>query len=379
LANTLTATLPKIFGQALPTLRQSAITPRLVNSRHSQGPGQHFKTVDIPVPQAQTAGAVTSAITVPANTDHTTSTVQVVLDQWYSTRFHLDDQQQTQIDAGATFVPAQLGEAIKAVGNQIDTSLLTKGSLVGYSAGTAGTTPFASESTFNSNYTAGARKILNDNLAPSSDRFVVMDADAEGNLVSLAKFTDADRVGDTMGIREGEIGRKLGSTWFLNQNVVTHTSSGSTGNLINDAAHAVGATDLDIDGGTGTIIVGDLITIAGDTQTYSVTSVTGSAPATNVGIFPASKVALADDAAVTVVASRDVNLAFHRDAFALAFASFAPVDPALGVVATSITDPVTGVTMRLQVRREYMQTTWEVDALWGVKDVRPELACQILG
>lgn len=379
MANVLTATLPKILASGLPTLRESAVTPKLVNSSLSQSPGQHMKVVDIPVPQAQTAAAVTAANSAPANTDHTTTTVQITLDQWYESAFQLSDQEQTQIDAGAVFVPSQLAEAIKAVGNQIDTSLLNKGKKVGYSAGTAGTTPFASEATFNSGFTAGARKIMNTNLAPMGDRRVVMDEDAEANLISLAKFTDADRRGDSMGIIEGNIGRKMGSDWFMNQNTVSHTSSGSTGNLINDAAHAIGATDLDIDGGTGTILVDDLVTIAGDTQTYSVTSVTGSAPATNIGIFPASKVALADNAAVTVVATRVVNLAFHRDAFAIAFANFAPVDPGLGSVTTSLTDPNTGATIRLEVSREYKQTTWRVDALWGVKDVRPELAVQILG
>ena len=91
---------------------------------------------------------------------------------------------------------------------------------------------------------------------------------------------------------------------------------------------------------------------------------------------PTSKVAWADDAAVTFIASHTANMAFHRDAFALVTA---PLDDGgLGNVM-SIQDPVTGLVLRLEQRRDYKQTTWEFDILYGVKTVRPELAARILG
>ncbi len=66
MANVLTAILPKLLARALPTLRQNAITPRLVNVGYSLAAGQKGKTVDVQVPVAQTAVAVAPSNTPPA-------------------------------------------------------------------------------------------------------------------------------------------------------------------------------------------------------------------------------------------------------------------------------------------------------------------------
>jgi len=52
---------------------------------------------------------------------------------------------------------------------------------------------------------------------------------------------------------------------------------------------------------------------------------------------------------------------------------------AYGSNIVSMTDPVSGLSMRLEVSRQYKQVVYELDALWGVKLIRPELACRIAG
>ena len=42
-------------------------------------------------------------------------------------------------------------------------------------------------------------------------------------------------------------------------------------------------------------------------------------------------------------------------------------------------DPQTGITLRLEVSRQYKQVVWEFDLLWGSKLIRPELATRIAG
>lgn len=387
MANTLTSILPKILARALPVLRQNAITPRLITSAASRSRSASGKTIDIPVSAAQTAAAITNSNTPPSNTDKTPTTVQITLDQHYGTNFHLSDQEVTQINADGLYLPGQIEESVKALANKIDTTVLGLYDDVYEYVGTAGTTPFASEAQFHTDYTKGARVKLNTNLAPMSDRSVVLDPAGEGAALALAMFTSAERVGDRQGILNGEIGTKLGSRWVMNQNIPSHTTgtlSNGSGMLakVNDASYTVGETTVNIDDTslTGTVVVGDVFTVAGDTQTYTVTAnATASGNAiTGMAFTPASKVAWADDAVITFKASHTANLMFHRSAFAIGFAELEGTDFGLANVA-SIVDPYTGATLRLEVRRDYKQTTWELDCLWGVKTVRPELACRIAG
>jgi hypothetical protein len=45
----------------------------------------------------------------------------------------------------------------------------------------------------------------------------------------------------------------------------------------------------------------------------------------------------------------------------------------------SVTDPESGLSMRLEISRQYKQTVWEFDILWGVALVRPEWAVRLIG
>ena len=67
------------------------------------------------------------------------------------------------------------------------------------------------------------------------------------------------------------------------------------------------------------------------------------------------------------------------DAFALATRPLvaSSADLAMGSNIMSMTDPQTGLSLRLEVQRQYKQTTWEFDILYGVKCVRPEFACKV--
>jgi len=381
MANSFTNIAPKILARALPTLRQNAVFPRLVNTGYSQTPLQRGLTVDVEVPTAQVAAAITASNTPPSNQDTTPTVVQVTADQWYGTDFHMSDKDRNQIDADEQFVPPQMAEAIKAIANNVDAAVAALYVDVYNASGTAGTTPFASTAALKTDWTAGARKYLNTNLAPFDSRNIILDVEAEANALSLSEFQAVDKRGDAGGIINGEIGYKLGAGWFLDQNIPTHTRGTlATAPLVNDASYGIGESTVDIDATslTGTVVIGDVFTVAGDTQQYTVTAnatAAGNALA-GMAFTPTSKVAWADDAAVTFIASHTANMAFHRDAFALVTA---PLDDGgLGNVM-SIQDPVTGLVLRLEQRRDYKQTTWEFDILYGVKTVRPELAARILG
>jgi hypothetical protein len=132
------------------------------------------------------------------------------------------------------------------------------------------------------------------------------------------------------------------------------------------------------------LVKGDIVAFAGDSQTYVVTAATGTvggSSAGDVAIEPGLQVATDGGEAVSLTAGHVVNLAFHRDAFAFANRPLAQStqDLGLGSRILSMTDPQTGISLRLEVSRQYKQVMWEFDLLWGVKLVRPELACRIAG
>ena len=379
MANTITNILPKILARGLLALREQAVMPRLVNLDYSNESAQKGDTIDVPIPSSLTVSDTVPSNVLEAPADSAPTKVQISLNNWKKDNFHLTDKQLVDIDKNEHFIPMQMSEAVRALSNQINLTVLQEFKGVYGFVGTSGTTPFGSNVTDATN----ARKVLNQQLCPRDNRRMVLDFDAEANALALAEFQRVNESGDIGVKREGEIGRKFGFDIFTDDQVVTHTAGGSGTPLVNGAL-AVGDTSVAIDGMSGTsgFVVGDVVTFAGHAQTYAITvAPTASSGAQTVTVSPAIKAIVADNASVTKKASHTVNLAFHRDAFALAMRPLTSetAGDAYGNNIVSMTDPVTGLSMRLEVYRQYKQVVYELDALWGVKLIRPEYAVRIAG
>jgi hypothetical protein len=76
-----------------------------------------------------------------------------------------------------------------------------------------------------------------------------------------------------------------------------------------------------------------------------------------------------------------MGLIMHRDAVALAMRPLSKNGLVLGAGShlMAVSDPETGLSLRLEVSRQYKQTVWEFDVLWGVAVVRPELGIRLYG
>ncbi|MCP4660991.1 MAG: hypothetical protein GY856_36785 [bacterium] len=371
--------MPKILARAHLVLRETCWMPRLVNADYSNEAAQKGNTIDVPIPTAVGTSAVSPSNTPPSSSDIVTSRVQVTLDNWQQNdAIHLTDKELAEVDRNEHFLPMQLNEAIKALASDVNEDLMAEYARVYGCVGTAATTPFGSDTSDVIN----ARKLLNEQLSPKSDRRMVIDHAAEASALQLASLVDFNTTGDASVKAEAELGRKLGFWWFSDDEVPTHTT-GAAGTWLTDQADiAIGDTGIHCDGATTTASAGDVFTVAGDTQQYTI--VTSGTLATNdvdITFQPAAKVAWADSAAMTFVATHVANLAFHRDAWAFATRPLATssVDLELGSQIMSMTDPQTNLVLRLEVSRQHKQVAWEFDILWGARIVRPELAVRVLG
>ena len=388
--NTMTAIMAKILANSLPVLRQRCIMARSVNTDFSDEAAQKGATIDVHVPQDMLATDVVPSNVSPVPVDNTPVITQIQLNRWRkSPPFALSDKDRQEIDARKNFLPERIASAVKAVANDINISIFSEyRSVYGY-VGTAGTTPFAS----GMSEIISARQILNQQLCPLEDRRFVMDFNAEGSALARSELSNFEQTNDQTVKIEGEIGRKYGFNWLADDHVPLHTSTALTaGAATANGAQAAGAGSTD-GGRTGTVsiakitnasplVAGDIISFAGNSQTYTVlTAVSLIVGNTTVAISPALQAPLAGGEAVTLRASHRVNLAFNKNAFALAMRplEITQSDLDAGRKIMSMQDPVSGLVLRLEQITQYKQIMWEFDALWGVRCVRPELAVRVAG
>ena len=384
MANSFGNIVPVLIAQGLQTLRAACTMPRLVNSDYSNDPANQGDTVNLWIPSAATVSDVSPSAAPATPDDSAPVRAAIPLSRWRKSGFHLTDKQRMEIISG--FPSKQAQECVKVIAEDINAYILSKAKAIYGFAGVSGTTPFAT----NVSEATAARKVLNNQLAPLSDRRLVMNADAEANALGLAVLTTMQNIGDAQGIKEGQIGRRLGFDWYMDQQVPTLTSTPLTaGACTVNGVNAVGAGTTD-GGRTGTIsiakatnasplVAGDIITIAGDAQTYVVREdVSLAVGNTTVKIAPALKKATAGGEAITLKATHAMNLAFHRDCFGFVSRPLAASN-ANTIESMSVPDPVSGITLRLEVIRQNKQDYYEFDVLYGAECVRPELGVRIAG
>ena len=376
MANTLSNIMPKILASGLRVLREQARMPRLVNGDYSTDAAEKGDTIDVPVSKAVTSYDIAPTAHQATAADTTPGKVQIPLDNWRGASFYLTDKDMKEIDRNRHFLPLQGAEAVRSLANDVNSDVMLeyKG-VYGYAS--------APDAVFASSVKAATevRKVLNSQLCPRDSRRGVVNYDAEANMLALAQFSDVEKVGESAPKIEGEIGRKYGIDWYTDDDVKTHTNgtAWALGCTVGSTT-AAGASTLKIKSSSaGTALVGDIFTIAGDTQTYVVTASTNlTSTGVDVTIDPPLKAIATTADALAVKASHVANLAFHREAFALA------MRPLAGVTETNpyvmaMQDAQTGLTLRLEVTRQNKQDKWDFDVLWGAKLVEARMAARIPG
>lgn len=309
--NDLSKVVDKLLAQGLLALRGTCVMPRLVNSDYSNLAAQQGASIDVPIPSAIKAQAVTPGATSQDTGDISPVSATIKLDRWMEAPFYLTDKDLMEANRGV--IPMQASEAVKAIANDVNATLLGLGRKFYGMVGTPGTTPFSTVVD-----ATNARKVLNRQLAPVNDRRIVLDPDAEVAALGLSGFADVSKSGDARPIIDGTIGRKYGFDWAMDQQVPSFEASVMTeGALTVNGANEAGA--------------------------------------------------------------QVVSLAFHRDAIAFATRPLMDSANGLGNLTQSAVDPVSGLSLRLEVSREHKRTRFSYDILYGADVVRRELGCRIAG
>jgi len=340
--------------------------------------GQTLRSIVAPVNSA--GGDITPAMSIPADAAQTIGNKSLTITNNRFFPFSWTNQQQYAADMGPGYLNIrqnQIAQAIRAAVNEIEASIAVaakNGASRAFGA-TAGTAPVLGDF-------ASAKKILDDNGAPQSDRSVIFDTTAGVALRSTSSLFKVNEAGDQTLLRQGLLGSLYGFDLRESGNVQTTTKGAMTGALVNGAL-AIGATAIVFDTGTVNttgVVAGDIITIAGDTNKYVVATGSTSASGTITINEPGLRAAAADNAAITVFGTSTRNIAMARSAIVLA--TRLPELPDGGDLALdreTITDPRTGLSMELAMYPGFRMATYHLSVCWGVTAFKPEHIAVIVG
>ena len=323
---------------------------------------------------------VSESMTIPEGTDQTVDSKTLTISNSRAVQIPYTGEDVRHLNNGIGFETVygdQIAQAMRALCNEIEADLAEEAYKNASRAfGTAGTTPFGS----NFSEVAEVRQILADNGMPMNDgqASLVLNTVAGTNLRQLAQLQKANEAGGTDLLRQGVLLDLQGLMLRESAQVQSHTKGTGTSYLLNDASSAVGDTTIAADGGSGTILAGDIVTFAGTTDKYVVNTALSGGSFT-IGA-PGLRAAETDNDAITVGNDYTANMAFHRRAIELAIR--APAVPEGGDSADdalTVQDPTSGLVFEVRVYRGYRKTMIEVAAAWGVKAFKPDFIATLMG
>ena len=219
MANTLTNVMPKILANGLLALREAAVMPRLVTTEYGDAAAMKGSQIEVPISKPGNPRDVSPSVTFSAATDTAPGIIIVPLDQWKHDDFYLTDKEMVQVNRDQHFVPLAMSEVVKGLANLMDSHIHDQYKAIYGFAATPGTTPFSTIK-----HVTDARVVLNNQLAPVSNRKIVINSDAEGQALQLAAISDFEKTGDARVKIEGELGRKLGFDWLMANAWIGHTN-----------------------------------------------------------------------------------------------------------------------------------------------------------
>ncbi|HEX8610145.1 MAG TPA: P22 phage major capsid protein family protein [Telluria sp.] len=386
-ANTLTGLITSIYNAMDVVSREQvgmipAVTSDMTFARAAVG-----QVVTSPVAPAATASDITPAVTPPNDGDQNIGNKSVTITKARRVPIRWNGEEKLALDNnGASYnviLRDQIAQAMRTLCNEVESDLAGLHVKASRAYGTPGTAPFGTANDLSD--TAGALRILEDNGAAGLDFQLVLGSAAMQNMrgkqSGLFKVNESGR--EDM-LRNGITDRLQNFALRQSGQIKRPAKGTAAGATTNAAGYAFGATVITLAAaGTGSLIAGDVITFAGDTNQYVVSS--GDASTADAGTITIAAPGLmqAIPAAATAIAVANVgnrNMFFARSSIVLA--TRVPALPAQGdsaVDRTIVTDPVSGLSFEISMYMQYRQVQLEVALVWGVGAAKDEHIGILLG
>ena len=329
------------------------------------------QSVNYPVVGPYTAADITPSNVLPAGTDSSAPAGTMTITKSRSVKPYLtgeEDMGLRQTKNKATFLKNSFYQAMRTLVNEIETDLATaavNGASRAY--GIAGTTPFATAADMSD--LAQVRKILQDNGASQNDLQAVFNTTTSANLRGKqANLFNLDK----SFIQQGALGYLEG--FYLRESAQLLARTKGTGaSYVTSGSTAPGVASIALVTGSGTVLAGDIVTFAADTNNKYVVNTGVAAPGTIVLGNPGARVTIATANALTVGNNYTPNVAFDR--YAIGLATRLPAAPAEGDAAEAsevFVHEGTGLAFEVRQYGEYRQRVYEVGIAWGVKAIKSE-------
>lgn len=317
-----------------------------------------------------------------------TSVTVSITDHWHIAVPFTIREQSLSVDE---YTEKFLTDAVGKLANKVDLSLMSLYKKIGNSAGTPGTVPNA-YSTF-----GDAAAKLSSECTPGTNRSVILEPKAYYSMIGARTSLQHPDPYGTQTIEGCGVVK-------VSNNVPKHTNGTANSSYVVNDTVVDGDTVVTIGTGSGTFVVGDIVSFegcfklnpvsyesTGDLMEFVVTEALSGAG--DLKISPAIK---------TTGSSRNVsnvpgntkkvflvtktygaagtysnNLVFHKKALCLATARFSL--PNTATIKEQLTR--NGVTMTFTGDWDggNFRENYRLDVIWGVKELRPSWACRIVG
>lgn len=331
------------------------------------------------------------------NSDIVVNSVEIVVDQYKGFEFGLSDKEILEMKTSLV-LPSSIEAATKSLAKTIDTYIYKTAYI---------DVPFVSGSdaaaAFDVKVIANANKVLFDNEAGERPLYLTLNSTRYNELSDDLVTKNNNLETGSMAMRKLWVGEVAGFNVFRDSKLMNLRHTSGTANLLSDGDLVVknsvlkGATSVDFKASNVatdvTLKAGDIVQITldnGNIQSNCVKADSSFASGINFGtvelVYPLEDAASATNLVIVPVksASYDVNIGFASDFYALVvrpLVTAAQMFGNTGAIIVEQYDAISGLSYKLEMYRDSKtgENKFRIEALYGGKVVRKELATRVLG